>query len=245
MSTPEPANLQPCVPWITGEDLVDCGISTATGADLEAILDNAAEVASDVLYQLSGHRFPGECDRTVRPCECITCPPRDVCGCCHLSTVKLAGYVRAVTEVKIDGVAISPSEYRVDKHKYLVYLADTDGNRQTWPGCQRLDLEDTEEDTFSVAYTYGLDPPKAGFDAAVELGCEIASSATGGECALPAGVTKVTRQGITIEIGQALQAGLAMLPLTSLFLSAYNPGNLRRRAAVWSPDLQPFAQEVG
>ena len=40
-------------------------------------------------------------------------------GATDLSRVKLAGYVRQVTEVKIDGVVLDPSEYRVDEHKWL------------------------------------------------------------------------------------------------------------------------------
>ena len=160
------------------------------------------------------------------------------------STVKLAGSVREVSEVKIDGVVIDPSEYRVDKEKYLVRLADADGNHQAWPGCQRLDLADTEADTFSVTYTYGQEPPLLGLEAAAELACQLAAAIGGGECLLPAGVTKVTRQGITIELG-ALKGGIAMLPLTSLFLETYNPNGTRRRALAWSPESVPFAQKLG
>ena len=199
----------------------------------------------DIASEFSGRQFPGVCERTVRPCECRDCPPAGCCGCCHLSRVKLAGYpVRSVDEVKIDGAVIPPEQYRVDRYKWLVYLADENGRRQSWPGCQRLDLDDTEADTFSVTYTYGADPPEAGILAAAELACQIATAATGGECALPPGTTRVTRQGITVDLEKA-QAALMSLPLVSLFLATYNPAGLRRRSSVWSPDLQPFAQPVG
>lgn len=272
MSTPEPINPGPCEPWVTGED-VAAVCTVLNGTDDPSVYDTAALAASQVLWELSGRQFAGECERTVRPCVpgCGCWPTREwawgawdpwygwwgggsaplgqpgqgrgCCGC--LSEVKLAGYpVRAITEVLIDGVAIAAENYRLDQNKYLVYLNDSDGNPQFWPSCQNLARADTEEGTFAVTYTYGADPPEAGRLAAAELACQIAAAAAGQECALPAGVTRVTRQGITVEM-QKLKPILVLLPLVNLFLRTYNPQGLRRRSAIWSPEIQSFGRSVG
>lgn len=169
-------------------------------------------------------------------------------GCCgSLSRVKLAGYpVQQITEVKINGVAIDASNYRLDGNKWLTYLNDADGNPQRWPGCQNLARADTEEGTFSVSYTHGIDPPLLGQEAAAQLACALAS--TGAECGLPAGTSKVTRLGIQIEMlsnAKGIPISFASIPLVQLFLQTYNPAGLRRRSAAWSPDIQPYAQKVG
>lgn len=273
MSTPEPVNPGPCAAWIDGADVAAvCSALDASGDP--SVYDTYALAASQVLWELSGRQFAGECERTVRPCVpgCGCWPTREwawgawdpwygwwggpgplgaaspsqgrgCCGC--LSEVKLAGYpVRQVTEVLIDGAVIAAENYRLDQNKWLVYLDDSDGNGQRWPACQNLARADTEEGTFSVTYTYGADPPTAGLLAASELACQIAAAAAGQECALPAGTTRVTRQGITVEV-ERIKAILTRLPLTNLFLQTYNPNGLRRRSAIWSPEITSFGRSVG
>lgn len=241
MTTPEGAS--PCTPWVTADDLA--AICDHAGTDT-SVLDEAAQVASDVLYVASGRKYPGVCDPvTVRPCQGATCPPSDPCGCCHVSRVRLLGWVQEVSEVKIDGAVIPADEYRVDLHRWLVYLPEAGSTRrQAWPGCQRLDLDDSEDETFSVTYTYGQAVPAAGTLAAQELGCQIASAAAGGECALPAGAVKVTRQGIEVDL-QALGSAMLSLPLVALFLANYNPSGQKRKTALWSPDLAPAPRVLG
>jgi hypothetical protein len=159
--------------------------------------------------------------------------------------VKLAGYpVRAISEVLIDGVVIAAENYRLDQNKWLVYMNDSEGNAQFWPSCQNLARDLTEEGTFAVTYTYGADPPEAGLLAAAELACQIAAASAGQECALPAGTTRVTRQGITVEV-ERIKAILTRLPLTNLFLQTYNPQGLRRRSSIWSPEISSFGRSVG
>lgn len=242
MSTLEAPSRSPCEPWIVAEDIAAvCDLDTTGAADY----DTAAQVATDVLYELSGRQFLGVCERTVRPCHGRLCPPAHPCGCCYTDSIPLAGYpVRGVTEVKIDGAVIDPGEYRLDRHRFLTRMADADGNRQQWPGCQRLDLDDTETDTFAVTYDYGAEVPAAGLAAAAELGCQLATVMAGGECQLPAGATRVTRQGVTVDI-DLLRGALLGLPLTNLFLQTYNPSRLKRPPALFSPDIRQFPQTVG
>lgn len=245
MSTPEQVAVGPCTPWVTAEDVA--AVCPALDSSAEpAVYDQAALEASQVLYALSGRQFSGECGPvTVRPCAAFTCAPADPCGCCRTSRVLLAGSVREIHEVTIDGEAVPAAEYRVDRRRWLVRLADADGARQRWPACQRMDLDDTEEGTFAVTYTFGVDVPLAGQKAAVELACQLAGFGVTGECDLPAGTVRRVRQGITIDLDNVKGAWWLALPLTSLFLNAYNPAGLTRRAAIWSPDLPTFAQRAG
>lgn len=176
------------------------------------------------------------------------------CGCMPLSRVLLSGYpVREIVQVKIDGAVVDPLTYRLDEHRYLTRVidpADPD-TALVWPGCQLLDRDDTNQGTWSVTYTYGQDPPQLGTQAAAQLACEIWKQANGQQCSLPAGTTRVTREGITIErtifaYDRALRTWRTGLTLVDLFLNMVNPNGLQRRPAVYSPDSQPrYARPVG
>lgn len=254
----------PCSAWTTSEDAAACCADVGTFVTL---LDDSISAASQVLWELSGRRFAGLCSDTVRPCRvgcgcggwqvlsrghlvmpeghwgyCEGSP----CGCHDLSRVLLSGYpVREIIEVKIDGVVIAASEYRLDEERYLTRL-----NGDSWPSCARLDLPDTEDGTFSVVYTYGQSPPLLGSQAAGELACQIYLACLGdSDCKLPTGATRVVRQGITVErqtfsYDVANRAWRTGLQLVDLFLNTYNPTNLRRRPAFWGPGRR-YARPVG
>lgn len=249
----------PCQDWVTSDEVAECcGVEPGTDVDT-ATLETAATMASELLYILSARQFPGVCARKVRPCRsgCGCTHGGDgwrwtgmywslngsTCGCGCVQQVRLyGGPVRAIVEVKIDGETVAPDEYRLDENRYLVRLADSDGRRQAWPRCQRLDLADTETGTWSVEYLAGLSPPTLGVQAAASLACELFRACrSSGECALPTGVTRVVRQGLTIEkvtgLASMLRKGQTGLPLVDAFMAAYNPTGSRRPAAVWSPDM--------
>jgi hypothetical protein len=248
--------LGPCDDWVDSLDIAECcGLDLSS--DTEDALEAAAEAASAVLYALSGRQYAGRCGPvTVRPCgEGSSCyvPGRSdhiqSCGCAPLSEVLLPGYpVLEIAQVKIDGEIQAPSGYRLDGRRKLTRMADTDGDRQRWPHCQRLDLPDTEEDTFSVTYYYGIAPPALGVAAAAQLACELYRSCTGGECALPSGTTKVTRQGITIEretLATFIAGATTGLVSVDSFLVAYGMEGAKRRPAIWSPDGPKYAKKLG
>jgi hypothetical protein len=252
------ATTEICSLWASIDDMTAC-CSDLLNTD-ETTLEWALQQASEMLYKLSGHRYPGVCEATVRPCgsraSCWTPVSewfaRD-CGCTRLSRVRLAGYpVQAITEVLIDDEVIDPGEYRLDYDRELVRLADADGRAQTWPGCQRLDLSDGPG-TFFITYTYGQNPPLTGVQAAAELACEIAKACPGvsgsaGECALPTGTVRIARQGITIDT-QVLGLWLLGMQRTGLtmvdaFLSAWGSAR-RRRTALAVPEADAWPLRVG
>ena len=250
----------PCTPWITGDDVMDCcSVETTDGT----IFDLAAEKASDVLFELSGRLFAGECGpKKVRPychgCSCghqilarghIVAPYGSYCDFCLVSCspslVKLPGVpVRAISEVKINGSVLAVGEYRLHQKRYAMRL-----NSTRWPIRQNLTIADTNDNTFSITYTYGEDPPEVGIEAATELACELYKAcANVGECQLPTGVARLVRQGITIErsfLQRDRQTGAwrTGLRLVDAFLNAYNPRGIMRRPVFWSPSGPQYAQE--
>lgn len=215
-----------CTPWAAEADVCSpCDDYTFDTGVLVDMLD----VASEVLFNLTGRQWPGICCETVRPCgvrSASATPYRDrarnqlagwcgcnqprACACRRLPELRLPNYpVVEVTEVKIDGAVLPTDEYRVDDWRYLVRLPDPDDERPGWPCCQDLALADTEADTWSVTYTYGADPPAGGVHAAARLGCELAlacnpEAVAAGQCRLPMNVSSVVRQGVSMEFGVVL-----------------------------------------
>lgn len=245
-------------PWIDGSDVADClGVeySSTTAADL----DLAADIASELLYDLSGRVYQGERGPvTVRPIRDVGYsrvplsvflgpayapgPYRVVSGPTD-SVVSLAGYpVREIVAVKVDGVTLATSEYRLERRRDLVRLGTVATRaRNVWPVCQRVDLPDSEDGTFSVTYMYGSDVPATAVAAAKQLAGEVYRWCSIGDttCALPSGVRTVIRQGVTIErqaVGDKIRQEGSGLTAVDLFLAAVNPNGNRRRAAVWTPE---------
>lgn len=248
----------PCQQWLSFDDVADfCDI--AVGTDTQVGLETAAEMASTLLYRLTGKKYSGICERIIRPCRsgCGCHHTEDgwrwmgnewwrngsPCGCGCISQITIMGTVRAIIEVTIDGELIAPDEYRVDEFKYLVRMRDTNGVRQWWPRCQNLDLPATEPGTFQITYLAGTDPPSAGVEAAKQLACELYKGSVGGECALPSGVTRILRQGLVIEridsLGAMLRRGATGLPLVDSFIAVFNPTGAMVGPAIWSPDFPP------
>ncbi len=257
----------PCSPWISGDDVAECCNVESSGG---AIFDLVAEQASDLLFELSGRLYAGECGpRTVRPnCDSCYCGyqilsrgyvigpwdygyPLMLCDSCLVacspSLVKLAGVpVREITEVLMDGEILDPSEYALVNDRYLERL-----NNQRWPVRQNLTLPNTEEGTWSIEYTFGADPPALGIAAASQIACEMYKQCDGGACALPSGVTRLTRQGVTIDKLAFTSWGFREgrwatgLALVDAFLATVNPAGLQRRPTFWSPGKRQYAQGWG
>ena len=138
--------MAPCIPWIDGDDVADCcNIESSAGFEFEV----AAQQASQILFELSGRLFSGECEKTVRPaCDECFCGYQvlsrghvigpwdygypmwgsfcDSClVSCNPSLVKLSGYpVREITEVLIDGDVLAADQYRLYKNRFAMRLDD-------------------------------------------------------------------------------------------------------------------------
>jgi hypothetical protein len=139
----------PCAPWITAGDVQG---QTGCGAYSSDVLIDAASVASDILYRLSGKLYTGVCGPvTVRP----QCRPTDAAsdrgwsqlgilswGSCGGMTsqsnvaahyghtepreVDLGAFpVTEIIEVLIDGVTIPADEYLLQDYRRLVRMLPT------------------------------------------------------------------------------------------------------------------------
>jgi hypothetical protein len=161
----------------------------------------------------------------------------DNCSCSTIHQVRLPSPVATVSEVKVDGVVLDPSAYRVDDWKWLVRL---DG--EAWPRCNDLNLADTEVGTWSVTASYGEVVPSLGSLAVGQLASAIYKGCPGanaGTCPLPAAtVRQVVRQGVTtvyFDAESAFKGGSVGLYYPDLFVATYNPGG-RKAAKIFDID---------
>lgn len=158
------------------------------------------------------------------------------CSCSSISEVVLPAPVAEVVQVKIDGVVVSGSDYRLDNDRLLVLL------NGEWPHCNDLALPDTEVGTWSITARYGDDVPEGGKWAVGELACELMKALAGEDCRLPRNVTQLVRQGVTIDfppVAELMARGQTGLYLVDQFIATWNPNGLRRRSGVYDVDKPP------
>lgn len=158
------------------------------------------------------------------------------CSCSSISEVVLPAPVHDVVQVKIDGVVVTGSDYRLDDNRTLVLL---DGE---WPTCNDLNLADTELNTWSITARYGLEVPEGGAWAVGELACELIRAGNGEDCRLPRNVTQLVRAGATLQfppLHELMAEGYTGLYLVDQFVATWNPNGLRRRSGVYAVDRPP------
>ena len=242
-----------CTAW---EPIWPCDIPASSSA----VTGSALQMASEVLWGLTARRF-GLCSVTLRPCrkDCtgivtsdsyptpmlisgswynITCGSGcgDDCSCVSVSEVILPGPVYEVTEVKIDGVILTKDvDYRLDDFRRLVRLGGP-----VWPLCNDLNLADTEINTWSVTFDQGEAVPTLGKVAVGILANEFTKMLVcDNTCALPKPVQSLSRQGINLTFldpNEVFASGRTGLYVPDIFISTYNPNNLRNRARVYNID---------
>lgn len=237
-------------------------------ADLpEPVQDAALELAITFLWANTGRQY-GLCPVTVRPAQdryedpayrtypvwpgqdpAVTAPMPFLfggvwrnCGCgarccCRPKcAVALRGPVASVIEVLVNGEVIPSSAYRVDVTEGTYWLIRLDGT--CWPTCQ--DFQDAEDaaGAFVVSYERGRALPDALKVAAGILACEYAKGMTGGNCRLPAKMTRLSRQGVEVEVEPANpDEGLTGIAEVDAVVRALNPSRRARPPVLLSPDL--------
>lgn len=262
----------PCEPFADELDLCCLAPSglfpdpcLTTGEPLPAgAVDNALQAASEILWAATGRRY-GRCEVKIRPCRNCPCPdygftygfgfpwypylmdglwyncpcPTCVgdCGCTHLEEIDIPYPTCEIVEVKIDGDVVPPTGYRVDEFRKLVRI---DGG--SWPTCQDLEKDDTEDGTFSVTLIYGREVPELLKQATAAMACELLKSCVGAPCILPQRISTLTRQGVTaafIDSMDFLASGRTGIYIVDLAIQTFNPHGITRRPAIWSPDAGP------
>lgn len=208
----------------------------------DALVADVWESATDVVWALTGRRF-GVCTiaeefRLTTQDSCLPVPllwrgqwfnslATPGWPCCE---VRLdPGPVIEVLEVRVDGVVLDPAEWVLDGNR----LSTADGS--CWPFTLPC-----EQARMVVAYTFGTAPETLLLLAAAAVATEVIAPCTGGVCTLPGNVVAVTRQGVTVQLGDPaflLQAGLTGVPLLDLAIRTYNPNRLAVRSRVFSVDV--------
>lgn len=207
-----------CSPWLDLEALPTGLCMPCTVEDFaEGVLAGKILEASHLLYLASGQQFPGICCATIRPClgcgggqflayagggsrqitscSCHGYEGAGGIGCTAAGVVLPGGPIREITEVLLNGTALDPSGYRLADGNVLMRVGSS------WPCHQRMDLETSEDGTWSVEYEYGADPGPAGWGAVAALACELANACTEGrECRLPDRLQSLSREGVTMTI---------------------------------------------
>lgn len=185
----------PCEPWTTWEDVEACNADALASVN-PAQQELAIDLASELLYNLSGRVYSGVCTTTRSLClSCLHCLPAR-CGCVPWNGIDLgiAAPVWGVWDVIDDGVTLPTTAYEVHDHRYLVRL---DG--QLWPTTGRSSSL-TDPDHFRATWAYGRKVPLGGRYAAMLFAAEIAKLCTGQACAIPQRVTNVSREGMNFTI---------------------------------------------
>lgn len=94
-----------------------------------------------------------------------------------------------------------------------------------------------------VDYTYGSPPPEGIKKAIQALQCELDKAFAGDDsCRLPERVQSISRQGMDITIldpQDFLEEGKTGIIEVDLMIQVFNPGKVKRRARVYSPEYLP------
>lgn len=239
---------------------IDTSCCSTWGTLDAAAKTRATQYATYVMWALTGRRY-GMCAVTIRPCGngCrdyagfywdegtyrpyiyngnwynSTCQCTSFCSCTARCRVYLPGPVAAISEVKVDGVLIPSSAYRVDDNGWLVR---EDGN--CWPQVQDFNVSAGSVGSFTVTYFRGIPVPAVFQAAAGTLACEFALACAGQACRLPSRVTSLARQGVTftaVDIADMVKLGFTGLPEVDMVIRAANPHGLPAPLRLYSPDL--------
>lgn len=233
----------------------------------------ALSIAIGFMWAATGRRY-GQCPVTVQPSRPVlrapayrTYPVAEVsglggfspyihngqwfnagtglCGCTDAGACELPlpgpTSKAAVTAVRIDGAVVPATAYVVmDAYR----LVRTDGD--CWPTCVDYTQQDPPE--FEIEYLRGLPVPADVASATGVLACEVAANLSGGACRAPAGVSRITRQGVEIDVAEVAAPAAGGPMLTGLrevdmVIQAHNPAGRVQRSRIYSPDL-PTARVV-
>jgi hypothetical protein len=159
-------------------------------------------------------------------------------ACCgsDACAIVLRGPVYAVDEVLVGEDVIPASAYRVDVANGTYLLVRIDGG--CWPTCQSVAAEPGEEGSFVIAYEIGEQIPQVLAIAAGALACEYGKYLTGGACSLPAKMTRLSRQGVEVEVATPDPAvGTSGIKLVDDVVAMLNPSGRKSPPRVMSPDL--------
>lgn len=238
------------------------------------VQDFAISLASQTMWAATGRRY-GTCELVVRPCGLWTgnanfggslwgnwswgwgwgwygfdgffggcgCGVNGGgwCGCVPSEQIWLPTPIAQVLQVVQDGVVVPASAYRVDDNSWLVR---TDGG--FWPWRQNYNVDPPAANTLEVTYLRGRVVPQPVLYAAGLLASQYAKACNGADCQLPARVTSVVRQNVSLQAIDPtlmLNNGLTGNYLVDQVIMNDNPNRIKGRRRVLSPE-SPITRTV-
>lgn len=201
----------------------DAGLNVDVPEDL-ALVENVVAQVSSMLTTWSGYRFGG-C-ATVRPLEpCGECRT----GCCAGGDCIVLHNASAVTEVRILGEVVDPSQYHFDPSRGIMCAVPP----MRWPS---RDPRFESVGHLEVDVMVGEEPDAWALAVAAEMACELIASCQGKKCRLPKNATQVTSQGVTVTLSR--DEMLFAIPAVVAWVNAVNPASATRPARVLSPEAR-------
>jgi hypothetical protein len=248
-----------------GWTVTSCGCGSSWDTHAPAAQARAQAMAAYIMWSATGRRY-GPCEITVMPAGMCAGTPgpdegyrvyplggagggllspvidggqwynRPGGGCCSTGCeVLLDGptTTAGIVSVTVAGVLVDSDAYVVQDGHLLVRI---DGG--CWPCCSNWSSPST---AFTVVYEIGLAIPAAVQAAFEALACELAKACAGATCALPRTVTRLTRQGVDVEMAEfptdADGLILTGIPTVDQVIRADNPSRLSAPPLVLSPDV--------
>ena len=161
------------------------------------------------------------------------------CSCNVISEAIMPAPVASIIQVKVDGVPLTGTAYRVDDYRKLVR---TDGG--TWPICNDLTKADTQVGTWSVTLTYGETVSPLGQMALGELAMQFTKLLLcNSDCLIPNNVQSIVRQGVTqnmLDPNKVFGEGQIGLYFCDLFIATENPNRLMAPSVVYDLDAPSY-----
>jgi hypothetical protein len=229
-----------CEPFLEREDIT-CDCDAFDDEVVELMIDQA----SDAIAILTGGKVSGVCTDIVRPLKSTPYP-------CNVDRhgyynqweihdrflsggITLMGPNPSIVEVKIDGQVLPQSEYKIVDG---VHLYRVEGR---WPTKQNVLADDTEPNTFSISYQFGILPYIAKL-AAEEIVCDMVRRdvRTNQTKSLPPSARSATIAGVSIQLEQQveeLRRRAILLPNLIRLLTIYAPDG-GSPTTVYSPELE-------
>jgi len=239
-----------CVPWQP-----NMGCAPEWDSLDSELQDRSIDLAWDAMRFLTGGMV-GNCPVLYRPCvpePCTSCAESWMlapylkdgvwhntkcgspgCSCVQLSEIVFPGRVADVRYVLLDGEVLDTASYRLDHNNRLLR---TDGG--VWPACQDMRMDTTQVGTYAVEYVPGVKPGLSGLWAVGVLTWEFSKACTGEKCRLPASVTSITRQGVSMQFDNSMFSnGQTGIREVDAYVLSVNPNRLKTPPLVWTPDVE-------
>lgn len=218
-------------PWTTIDQLAD---------PTHPLANEVIQSASWILYKLTAEKYPGikigreaysSQDSTVKVApvlvrgKLVNLPVTSTIGNQRELHIRHKPAHRLIS-VEVDGVTQPLENYELRNHSYIVKK-----DRTNWVFTSGKEVV--------VEYEYGVNPPRIGVEAAIKLANElILAIENDPECAIPANVTSVNRQGFSFQMTDPqafIDQGRTGIREVDMFIVASNPTRSSKPARFYSP----------